>query len=88
MSYTKGEWRYYGVNAFTVVASVESENDTPIVHLYNEDNARLIAAAPDLLKALENMLEWARRVKERNSGLEILNALNAIAKAEGTQIER
>ena len=38
----------------------------------------------DLLKALEGMLEWARRVKECNSGLEILNALNAIAKAEGT----
>ena len=36
----------------------------------------------DLLKALEGMLEWARRVQERNSGPEIVNALNAIDKAK------
>ena len=44
-------------------------------------DARLIAAAPDLLAALQGMLEWARRVQERNPGMEIVAAHNAIAKA-------
>lgn len=48
-----------------------------------EANARLIAAAPELLAACKNMLEWARRVKQINPGPEIVNAINAIAKAEG-----
>lgn len=45
----------------------------------------LCSAAPELLVALEGMLEWARRakLKERNPGLEILNACTAIRKAEG-----
>ena len=46
-------------------------------------NARLISAAPELKSALEGMMEWARRVKGINPGPEILNAMNAIAKAEG-----
>lgn len=46
-------------------------------------DARLIAAAPELLAALAGMLEWARRVKGRNPGPEIAEAQAAIAKAEG-----
>ena len=46
-------------------------------------NAALIAAAPELLDALKGMLEWARRVKELNLGMEVFNATQAIAKAEG-----
>jgi len=46
-------------------------------------NARLIAAAPDMLEALRGMLEWARRVKEGNPGPEISNAISAISKALG-----
>jgi hypothetical protein len=48
-----------------------------------ETNAALIAAAPEMLEALEDMLKWARRVKQLNPGPEIVNALNAIAKAKG-----
>ncbi len=45
-------------------------------------NAQLIATAPDLLKACKGMLEWARRVKEKNAGMEVFNTEQAIAKAE------
>ena len=45
-------------------------------------NARLIAAAPDLLEALKGMLNWARRVQEPIPGPEIPRAHTAIAKAE------
>ena len=63
--------------------------DTPVAKIRNgfareaKENARLIAAAPELLEALEGMLEWARRVKERNPGMEIANAMRAVLKAEG-----
>lgn len=39
----------------------------------------------ELLSALKGMLEWARRVKGTNPGPEILNAINAVDKAEGNQ---
>ena len=47
----------------------------------SQANARLIAAAPDLLAALQGMLEWARRVEVANPGHEIVDALEAIDKA-------
>jgi Tfp pilus assembly protein PilX len=37
----------------------------------------------DLLEALKGMMNWARRVKELNPGMEIRNACVAIQKAEG-----
>ena len=48
-------------------------------------NAHLIAAAPAMYEALKGMLEWARRVKQNNPGPEVMEALNAIARAEGRQ---
>lgn len=39
-------------------------------------------AAPELLEALKGMLQWARRVKEKNPGMEVSNACQAIASAE------
>lgn len=51
-----------------------------------EANARLIAAAPELLAALEGMIEWARRVRHANPGMEVVNAINAIAKATGEPV--
>ena len=50
---------------------------------FSGNDARLIAAAPELLEGLKGMLEWARRVKVSNPGPEIRNAIAAIAKAEG-----
>ena len=55
---TPGPWNYYGGNVFTVVASVNSENDTPITRLNNEANARLIAAAPALLDACKKVKRY------------------------------
>jgi len=42
-------------------------------------------AAPELLEALMGMLEWARRVKGLNPGPEIVQAMNAIARAAGPE---
>ena len=50
-----------------------------------EGNAHLIAAAPAMYEALKGMLEWARRIKQNNPGPEVMNALKAIAQAEGRQ---
>lgn len=59
-----------------------------VPELNAELNARLIAAAPDLLEALKNLLEEASdcwRIGEHYDGRDgvIIAAHNAIAKAEG-----
>lgn len=43
----------------------------------------LMLSAPELLAALKGMLEWARRVKEKNPGMEVFNAIAARDRAEG-----
>jgi len=50
------------------------------------DEARFIIRAcnsfDELLAACKGMLKWAHRVKESNPGMEVFNALQAIAEAE------
>jgi hypothetical protein len=46
-------------------------------------NARLIAAAPDLLEALQNLVVWVEHLPGGRSAWEYVNALAAIAKAKG-----
>jgi PAS domain-containing protein len=57
-----------------------------------EANARLIAAAPDLLEALRGSVEWLRTLREENEaaviesapdGFSLCDAEGIIAKAEG-----
>jgi hypothetical protein len=49
-----------------------------------EANARLIAAAPDLLEALREMAEhWPPQKPESPAFMAYINAMSAIAKAEG-----
>ena len=102
MTHTPGPWKVYHDNgSFGSGGCWGVETDEPSPHGRTiavmaqgnyenapnaRANARLIAAAPELLDALKGMLEWARRVKEKNPGQEIVNALNAVARAEGQQV--
>lgn len=49
-------------------------------HVYEESDARLIAAAPDLLEALERLVEF---VAARDSTVYLVEQYAAIAKARG-----
>lgn len=72
MAFTPGPWRYFdpmGDNVgdendyFEIQSASHSENEIPDVDLtgfLGEPNARLIAASPDLLLALEALLQWFR----------------------------
>ena len=83
--HTPGPWRVIEQDDEMVISSDTSTDDVATVFGGDsiEANAKLIAAAPSLLEALKGMLEWARRVKQSNPGLEVLNAIIAIDKAEG-----
>ena len=48
--YTKGPWH---TGLAGVFAPISSERNVMIAEVWNDENARLIAAAPDLLAALE-----------------------------------
>lgn len=98
MSHTPGSWDFacdsYGKVQHSrkydcVFSSVKGEGGDRLVtvaaRIENTHDALLIAAAPDLLDALEGMMNWARRVNRPNPGPEIRNALAAIAKAKGQQ---
>jgi hypothetical protein len=82
------EWRCWGDGQMALVSNGMRimgafDNDKLKRDMPNSANARLIAAAPDMLEALKGMLEWARRVKESNPGPEVSTAITAIKKALG-----
>ena len=68
---------------------MHEEEEICAIHSSNKANARLIAAAPELLEALRGLLEYADFVRhdtpclagKRNDNLELKNARAAIAKA-------
>lgn len=88
--HTPGPWQYAfegGTVAFiveadgTTVAKVSvTENST--AHTALSANARLIAAAPDLLEALADLLHQAK-FSEGEGGWDFDQACSAIAKATG-----
>jgi hypothetical protein len=85
--HTPGPWRAEGwnnlvVNSYTGDTIIIQPGGSEYAKLEElQANARLIAAAPELLEALKGMMEWARRVKGSNPGPEVFEASNAIAKA-------
>lgn len=87
--HTPGPWIIDQTGDFFVINTID---DTPICDLYThsdnaqEANARLIAAAPKLLKALEDLSAFYRKsfIGTTNKDVQMLqNAENVIAEAKG-----
>ena len=67
-----------------LVCALEHSKSGPILHAESEANARLIAAAPDLLATLQELRESANYWSEYDVPLGIVDRIKAaIAKATG-----
>ena len=84
MTHTKGPWDLHataGNHDFSIYG--DDGKDIALVRDFHEANARLIAAAPELLEALDALL-WAAAEKTLKQKEEIWEqARRAIAKANG-----
>ena len=88
--HTPGPWRTSGTQSFYVFAG-----DEVVTNGSTQANARLIAAAPDLLAALESLFEhcamvhkqWGDGDNTRQADAAINAARAAIAKATGGSVE-
>ena len=76
MKHTQGEW----VAKDGMIYSESDESGKAIACCNNEANARLIAAAPDLLDACKYTIEKLRGVKGKT--FPIMPIIQAITKAE------
>ena len=97
MSHTPGPWKWDGnvcdydpeQEAPWLVLDPDSSTTDPIlrgeIHCGNPANARLIAAAPDLLKALQAMLTHMGMDEDEWNKPTFDQARAAIAKATGEQ---
>ena len=95
MNYTPGPWTIgdsdLPVSQFAVLQSEPTRKHSTILRMAKgiqpfeeiSANARLIAAAPELLEAPIEMLEYAGIIEERCDGLATRRARAAIAKATG-----
>jgi len=93
MEYTKGEWTVIQdeASALTIISGTKYVAKTSKAisrqdHLEVQDNARLIAAAPQMyeaLKALVPIIESFTPYQRKRP--EVLRAIEALAKAEGKQ---
>lgn len=90
MKHTKGPWVVFGDWGIKdidgrIIATFEALNDD--LSNANSDesfaNAELIAAAPDLLEALENLCDWFDGETRESAHSRIDTARAAIEKAEG-----
>lgn len=87
------QWRIHGPGVTGSVATVDFDLIQPTITKQNENassNARLIAAAPELLEALKDCIEWLDRTGESVSegGKEyeyVTKAREAITKAKGKE---
>lgn len=90
--YTKGEWKI-DQNGAMPKLRIRDVNNRIICDCFSfseaiqkdeaEANAKLIAAAPDLLEALVSLRKWAISKGISIDGKLIINADNAINKAHG-----
>ena len=79
--HTPGPWKWHTNGTIT------DNNSTKIAYTYLEDgnannNTRLIAAAPDMLAALETLAVWARKGSDLPGTLEEMIIRN-ISRAKG-----
>ncbi len=92
--HTPGPWKIaqqykdeanYPIGSYRIGTDKRDGHDVAVVQcVYKEANARLIAAAPDLLRALEEIALYPTYGEQRHA--EIIEIANhAIAKAEGSE---
>lgn len=85
--FTPGPWGYSVAPCGYVYVITQAANDYIRVETTNEANARLIAAAPELLAALQMADEWIREAKNAGcplpSEVTLWQTRSAIAKATG-----
>lgn len=84
MSFTPGPWRVGDAGATVFGPPTGNPSPETIANVRRADNARLIAAAPELLAALRGILEIGKRdmSNPKYDGY-FATASDAIAKAEG-----
>lgn len=85
---TPGNWRIQNTNDDYTRYQIEAEGWGIIMHIEDDsdqplDNARLIAAAPALLHALEYIIHWRADHNEWNPEIARDLASTAIAQARG-----
>lgn len=89
MKHTPGEWEVNKIETsdYFSLAILSHEQEEVICHIFNwgekeisEANAKLIAAAPDLLKALQDIMGWVNHTRDKDLQWAI-NANQAIKKA-------
>ena len=88
--HTPGPWMFdatlKGDGSFggSYIVSNNAKRTWPLAEVYREDNARLIAAAPDLLEALKALVaDLKPYMGQGRMDDKIRNAIAAIAKATG-----
>lgn len=87
MSHTPGPWRHEPYENVYQSAVIGGLHQIALVHYddFEQSNARLIAAAPELLEALENFIETVEHVDPGVYRDSIEQAQAAIRKARGQQ---
>lgn len=88
-SHTPGPWSYY-LNPLTGKSAIAPSGDwPPLAKVNTESDARLIAAAPELLAALQAIVNGRVRISDKANDMlsehdpKVISARAAIAKARG-----
>ena len=83
--HTEGPWRFRRDEIGKKIGSIGKADGSEVIanveYWIKDANANLIAAAPDMVKALEAWLEWDGEIRETPSPPMLARA--ALAKAKG-----